>query len=370
MKLANKICPFCGKLVVGKSHFKKCHMYPENLNESDAWLKMIEVTFSINTNELVIDYVENKKSLPEIKELYKIDFKSIYKILEIKGFKVRTISESHENAYKKAQLTSLLKYGVDNISKLDRIKEQKKLTFLAHYGVDNIFKTDEFKIALNKHMLEKFGKLSVPNGKKISETRKLFTTEKREEIRKKYKETSFNNYGVEHPFKCKEVSNKATHTKSLFSIEKWNTINEKTRKTNNLKYGVDYLFQLSNTFISKLELEVCNILKENNIDFVQQKFINKNAYDILLTKQKLIIEVNGDFWHANPLIYKENDILNHPINSVIAKDLWKKDADKRINAEQYGYKVLYIWEHDIRYAIKNNNLEEFILNKINNVSKN
>lgn len=37
-----------------------------------------------------------------------------------------------------------MKYGTDNVSKLDFIQEKKKKTFLKHYGVDNIWKTKDY----------------------------------------------------------------------------------------------------------------------------------------------------------------------------------------------------------------------------------
>jgi len=68
------------------------------------------------------------------------------------------------------------------------------------------------------------------------------------------------------------------------------------------------------------------------------------SYDFRIQKTNIIIEVNGDFWHANPNKYKENDIVKHTKDGILAKDIWKKDEEKLLLAKKNGYRVVYIWE--------------------------
>jgi hypothetical protein len=73
-------------------------------------------------------------------------------------------------------------------------------------------------------------------------------------------------------------------------------------------------------------------------------------YDFTDINNKKIIEYNGDQYHGNPSIYKEDD-LPHPYNKskgFTAKDLWNKDADKIKVAEDNGFKVLTIWESEYK----------------------
>lgn len=61
-----------------------------------------------------------------------------------------------------------------------------------------------------------------------------------------------------------------------------------------------------------------------------------------------IIEFNGDYWHANPLVYEADSIIHMPAKTTkIAKDIWQWDEarNKAIESE-YGYKVLVIWQKD------------------------
>ncbi len=54
-------------------------------------------------------------------------------------------------------------------------------------------------------------------------------------------------------------------------------------------------------------------------------------YNFDMVFDKLIIEVQGDMWHANPLFYKENDLI---MGKLLAKDIWAKDERKKKKAEE------------------------------------
>lgn len=72
----------------------------------------------------------------------------------------------------------------------------------------------------------------------------------------------------------------------------------------------------------------------------------KNKYlfpDGIIESEKIVLEYNGSFWHADPKRYKENDIIHH---NKCAKDIWEEDYKKRIIYEENGYKVFVIWSDD------------------------
>jgi len=66
-------------------------------------------------------------------------------------------------------------------------------------------------------------------------------------------------------------------------------------------------------------------------------FINVNG-------QKKIIELYGDYWHANPNKYSANDIL---FSEKMAKEIWNKDKKRLKTYSRYGYNTLVIWEHEL-----------------------
>ena len=96
--------------------------------------------------------------------------------------------------------------------------------------------------------------------------------------------------------------------------------------------------------VSKPEKLVRKVLKEAEYAFTTNQFIAGFNFDIVLPN-KIIIEVNGDMWHANPLYYSENDLI---MNKLKASDLWEKDKRKKTAVENLGYSVIYIWENETK----------------------
>jgi G:T-mismatch repair DNA endonuclease (very short patch repair protein) len=133
---------------------------------------------------------------------------------------------------------------------------------------------------------------------------------------------------------------------------------------NNLSDEEKYLLikKRCNIFISKLETRISTILSKLNISHQIQYWVNKKPFDIFINNTNILIEVNGDFWHGNPLLYNENDVINHPFKKVKAKDLWNKDNQKIEGANKKGYVVITIWEKEIIENKKN--LIDFVLNKL------
>lgn len=92
--------------------------------------------------------------------------------------------------------------------------------------------------------------------------------------------------------------------------------------------------------------EIAEVLKEIVIEkqFKIKKDNNYKVYDFLIEEEKIIIEFNGDFRHMNPKTYKATDV--HPITKYTAQETWNMDADKKLLAEQAGYKVIVVWSSD------------------------
>ncbi len=100
-------------------------------------------------------------------------------------------------------------------------------------------------------------------------------------------------------------------------------------------------------FQSNTEKIVASILDENNIPYKVQKWVNRRSYDFSILGTRVLIEVQGDYWHCNPKIYKADDFVKFPSKNVRVSSIWKKDRLKLENAATYGYFVFYIWESDI-----------------------
>lgn len=70
-------------------------------------------------------------------------------------------------------------------------------------------------------------------------------------------------------------------------------------------------------------------------------------YDFVITYPfRACIEINGDYWHANPKKYKADDVIQFPNKVSLAKEIWERDKLKNSIIEERGYKLFIIWEKD------------------------
>lgn len=93
---------------------------------------------------------------------------------------------------------------------------------------------------------------------------------------------------------------------------------------------------------------VCNFqLSRYNVDF--------------LIDDKFIIECFGDYWHCNPKIYQPT-YYNKSLKLTAAQK-WQSDFKKIQTLKNSGYKVLVLWESDIKECLDNitNVITNFLL---------
>lgn len=70
-------------------------------------------------------------------------------------------------------------------------------------------------------------------------------------------------------------------------------------------------------------------------------------YDFVDIDKKVIIEYNGDYFHANPKIYRPEDLISFPGSiKKTAKQIWLEDEEKYNLARKRNYIVVYVWESD------------------------
>lgn len=108
----------------------------------------------------------------------------------------------------------------------------------------------------------------------------------------------------------------------------------------------------SGIFRSKAELEIESYLRNNNLNVdVQFKIKNNKGsiyiYDFFYNDK--IIEYNGDYWHANPKIYKADSLIKYPCKEPIeARLVWEGEKDKINLLNSLNYDLLIIWESDYK----------------------
>lgn len=140
-----------------------------------------------------------------------------------------------------------------------------------------------------------------------------------------------------------------TNIEKFGSKHNWSNknIRNKCEKTCLKKYGKhSWEIALSNLPKSKTKIEkiVQQLLLNHGFNFKQQFRIYFNGrkfkqYDFYLPEKKLLIEVDGDYWHGNPKIYKQ---LNETQKLNKKNDFLKENL-----AKERQISLLRYWESDI-----------------------
>ena len=318
--MGNRICKkriikcICGEnvnLQGIKKHIKNNHL---DLGEyNDVYYKIM---FSnINIEKLLVDY-NLGMSINDINVKYKTLTHDIHFILNYNNIKRRNIKDSRSSDLYKDKLSNTIfkKYGVNNISKNEGIKKKKVDTMMKNYGRINNFSSEEIlKKALNNIDYEV--------------------------LSKKLKDIFKEKYGVERMVDILGVREKM----SLGRKRYWESLSNSDRKKR-LDILTDIRKKVKYRRVSNLEIRVQKILNELLYEYSCNKIICGYNFDICFSN-KVIIEINGDYWHANPNKYLPTDEISYPGNvKHMVVDVWKRDGKKRSVVEKDGYRVVYLWE--------------------------
>ena len=98
---------------------------------------------------------------------------------------------------------------------------------------------------------------------------------------------------------------------------------------------------------TSIEYYVANYLDSENIIYEEQYNFDKYRYDFYLKDLNLLIEVQGDYWHANPDVYRNTELTE------VQKSNVQRDVDKKKVALENSYKIVYLWEKDIKENLLN-----------------
>lgn len=93
--------------------------------------------------------------------------------------------------------------------------------------------------------------------------------------------------------------------------------------------------------LTKPHVTICELLESMDVDYEVEHPTEYYSIDIYLTEYNLMIEIMGDFWHCNPLLY---DCPKQKVQvQRIPKDYMKHDYI----VKNYNVEILYLWETDI-----------------------
>lgn len=248
------------------------------------------------------------------------------------------------DGYKRKMVTL---YGVESPNAAPSVKARKAERMLEKYGVDNPSKIPEVQDKKVRTSLRLHGVRHWTNMKQARHTYAERTgysnPSQNPDVKAKKTATCLSSMGCDNPSKSDAVKEKKVET---------------CVRNNGVKFGFMIGRNIVYNSISNLNKRVYAILDSSGFSYEKEFRLYDNgtyrAYDIVFPARNAVLELNGDYWHANPKKFKAGDMINLPhIGKVSAESIWKRDTNKRLLAEGHGYKVFYLWECEMKKMTDN-----------------
>jgi len=127
---------------------------------------------------------------------------------------------------------------------------------------------------------------------------------------------------------------------------------KKRKKEMSLRARKNIIRRLNNNEMpflnTKIEKKVANWLIKRKLPFYSQYVVDKKfVCDFALPLFSMIIECDGDYWHANPKIYSPSNLTKTQIEKI------RRDKFKNLYLAKKGWKVFRFFELDIHKNFKN-----------------
>lgn len=212
-------------------------------------------------------------------------------------------------------------------------------TMIQKYGVKRPIQNKQIKEKTQKTMMQRYDAPS-PLQSKI--------------VKQKIANTMIQRYGDDNPFKIQIFKDKIIETyKQKYGQNYYEEKMKSFYYSPNNKYKVS---NISNNFFKQLSKYFQNYTLfwgEEQKSF----FINNNTIyytDFYIQQLNLAVQFQGDFFHANPQIYKQNDLVLFGKKRTKAKNIWEKDKKRKQNIEnKYNCVILYVWQKNVRENMQN-----------------
>ncbi|MBM3322200.1 hypothetical protein FJY69_01780 [candidate division WOR-3 bacterium] len=92
---------------------------------------------------------------------------------------------------------------------------------------------------------------------------------------------------------------------------------------------------------NRLEAKFAGLLDDWGLDYQWQFRLGRYVYDFELPG-RLLVEVHGTYWHADPRFYPPDQLTATQRRAVL------HDLDKAHHAARNGYRLRAVWEHDLK----------------------
>ena len=239
--------------------------------------------------------------------------------------------EERERLVSSLRKSCLEKYGVENPSQSEEIKEKKKRTTIEHYGVENPFQSEEIKEKIKQTNLQKYG---VENPSQSEEIKKVVIT------------TNLKKYGTEYPSQSKNIRELIKKRfVELYGVEnpaQSEIVKDKIKNTNIERHGVYWTCMLPecrkpSTNDSEPNKEFAFLLNSENMTYKREFHIKHYSYDF---------KVGNTLIELDP--YPYHNTIWCPVGIPKSPDYHQK---KSHTAEGEGYQVIHIFDWDDKSKI-------------------
>lgn len=119
------------------------------------------------------------------------------------------------------------------------------------------------------------------------------------------------------------------------------------------KQYADGIVKIARNKLSKPERAIAQWLAATGQEFSTQFHIKgvPYLYDFYFPRLNLLVEFNGDYWHANPRKHHAGTMLRIVgAGFVPIEAIWARDEAKKQAAEAMGFRVATVWEMDFRLS--------------------
>ena len=153
-----------------------------------------------------------------------------------------------------------------------------------------------------------------------------------------------NRFGDNHNFCCQQCY--WEYRARYYIKEKSSMFGTKQSEENKMKQRELAIRMIANgelpQTMTQPHKKINDLLQSNNIEVENEHSEKYHSIDIYLPEYNLMIEIMGDYWHANPLKYDINNLTKQQKKSI------KQDKSKHTYVKKYvDIEILYLWEQDI-----------------------
>lgn len=302
------ICPYSKTIISEKNQIGSYIRYNTkkyNISSDDLRYLIFKESFGeiAEKDKFQFYYEIEQYSLPCFLKTFGMNYGTTSFLISYHGLRRRGFKESAVMGAKRGKMTNLERYGVDQTFKVKEFDDKRKKTYRDKYGVENPFE--------KRACLQNIDDLYIKK------------------------------YGISHREFASIKSKQAWGSKTEDEKNEWLDCSIRNDKSK-----TECLSTIGKNQASKMEIRIGKILLEEGFDIISQFKLKRYAFDFLIKSLNILVEFNGDLFHANPNKYLKDDII--PIVKKTAGEIWEKDKKKFDLAIENGYNILVIWETEIK----------------------